>query len=192
VEIHEIFEPSTVCQEKDYVVETVWAKHVIPSLAYALVEKPRPGKFYPEKAKALGVPEGPLWGELHHGKEVRLPNGKIVKPEDVMGPRRPGRKIVYTGDTKPFRGLVKFAANADLLIHDATLDDTLAGRAEEDGHSTPSQAATIAKKAKAKKLVLTHISARYDDASLLLEQARKLFKNTQVAEDFLKIEIPLK
>ena len=191
VEIHEIFEPGAVCQEKDYVVETVWANHVIPSLAYALVENPRPGKFYPEKAKALGVPEGPLWGELQHGKEVKLSDGKIIKPEDIMGPSRPGRKIVYTGDTKPFRGLIKFATNADLLIHDSTFDDELAERAEEDGHSTPSQAAKIAKKAKAKKLILTHISARYDDPSLLLEQAWKFFKNTQVAKDFLKIEIPL-
>ena len=191
VEIHEIYEPSTVCREKDYIVEAVWANHVIPSLAYAFIEKPRPGKFYPEKAKALGVPEGPLWGKLQHGKEVRLPNGKIVKPGDVMGPLRPGRKIVYTGDTKPFRGLAKFAADADLLIHDATLDDEMAERAEEDGHSTPSQAAKIARKAKVKRLVLTHISARYDDVSILLEQAKKFFKNTLVAEDFLKIEIPL-
>lgn len=191
VEIHEIFEPGTVCQEKDYVVEAVWANHVIPSLAYAFIEKPRPGKFYPEKAKALEVPEGPLWGKLQHGKEVKLPNGKIVKPEDVMGPPRPGRKIVYTGDTKPFRGLAKFAADADLLIHDATLDDGMAERAEEDGHSTPSQAAKIARKAKVKRLVLTHISARYDDVSILLEQAKKFFKNTLVAEDFMKIEIPL-
>jgi len=191
VEIHEILEPGSICQEKEYVINAVWANHVIPSLAYALIEKPRPGKFYPEAAKALGIPEGPLWGELQHGKKVKLPSGKIVKPEDVMGKPRPGRKIVYTGDTKPFRNLVKFAANADLLIHDATLDDELAERAEKDGHSTPSQAAKIAKKAKVKKLVLTHISARYQDPSILLDQARKFFNNTQVAEDFLKIEIPL-
>jgi len=191
VEIHEIREAGVVCEEQEYFVQTVWANHVIPNLAYALAEKPRPGKFHPEKAKTLGVPEGPLWSKLQHGHEVKLSNGRIVKPEDVTGPLRLGRKIVYTGDTRPFKGFVKFAAGADLLIHDATLDDDLAERAEEDGHSTPKQAAKNAKKAKAKQLILTHVSARYDDTSILLEQARKIFKNTQIAEDFMKTEIPL-
>ncbi|MGB9960448.1 MAG: ribonuclease Z [Candidatus Bathyarchaeales archaeon] len=191
IEIREVKEAGAICEEREYTIQAVWSNHVIPSLAYALVEKPRPGKFYPEKAKALGVPEGPLWGRLQHGKKVKLENGKVVKPEEVMGPPRPGRKIVYTGDTRPFDGLVKFATGADLLIHDATLDDELAERAEEDGHSTPSQAAKTAKEAKVKKLVLTHISARYTDASVLLRQAKKVFKNTVVAEDFLKIEVPL-
>jgi ribonuclease Z len=155
------------------------------------VEKPRPGKFHPEKAKVLGVPEGPLWSKLQHGHKAKLQDGRVVKPEDVTEPLRTGRKIVYSGDTRPFKGFVKFAAGADLLIHDATLDDELAERAEEDGHSTPEQAAKNAKKAKVKQLILTHLSARYDDASILLEQAQKIFKNTQVAEDFMKIEIPL-
>ena len=191
VEIHEIHEAGVVCEEQEYAVQAVWANHVIPSLAYALVEKPRPGKFHPEKAKVLGVPEGPLWSKLQHGHKAKLQDGRVVKPEDVTGPLRTGRKIVYSGDTRPFKGFVKFAAGADLLIHDATLDDELAERAEEDGHSTPDQAAKHAKKAKVKQLILTHISARYDDTSILLEQAQKIFKNTQVAEDFMKIEIPL-
>ncbi|PIX31522.1 hypothetical protein COZ60_04170 [Candidatus Bathyarchaeota archaeon CG_4_8_14_3_um_filter_42_8] len=191
MEIHEIHEAGVVCEEQEYAVQAVWANHVIPSLAYALVEKPRPGKFHPEKAKVLGVPEGPLWSKLQHGHKAKLQDGRVVKPEDVTGPLRTGRKIVYSGDTRPFKGFVKFAAGADLLIHDATLDDELAERAEEDGHSTPDQAAKHAKKAKVKQLILTHISARYDDTSILLEQAQKIFKNTQVAEDFMKIEIPL-
>jgi len=191
VVIHEIEEAGIVCETEEYVVKAVWANHVIPSLAYALEEKPRPGKFYPEKAKALGVPEGPLWSKLQHKHKVKLPDGRVIKPEQVVGPPRPGRKIVYTGDTRPFRGFVKFASGADLLIHDATLDDELAERAAEDGHSTSTQAAENAKKAKAKQLVLTHVSARYDDTSVLLEQAQKVFKNTRVAEDFMKIEIPL-
>ncbi|MBE0520266.1 ribonuclease Z [Candidatus Bathyarchaeota archaeon] len=191
VEIHEIEEAGVVCEEEEYAVKAVWANHAIPSLAYALEEKPRPGKFYPEKAEALGVPEGPLWSKLQHKHKVNLPDGRVIKPEQVVGPPRPGRKIVYTGDTRPFKGFVKFAAGADLLIHDATLDDELAERAAEDGHSTPSQAAENAKKAKVKQLILTHVSARYDDTSILLEQARKVFKNTRVAEDFMKIEIPL-
>jgi ribonuclease Z len=109
-----------------------------------------------------------------------------------MGPPRAGRKIVYTGDTRPFDGFAKFAANADLVIHESTFDDALAEKAALDGHSTPSQAASEAKAAEAKQLVLTHISARYPDATLLLEQAKKVFANTVVAEDFMKIEMPLK
>jgi len=191
VEIHEIEEAGVVCDEEEYTIKAACANHVIPSLAYALVEKPRSGKFYPEKAKALGVPEGPLWSKLQHRHKVRLSNDRVIKPEEVLGPTRPGRKIVYSGDTRPFKEFVKFAAGADLLIHDATLDDELAERAEEDGHSTPSQAAENAGKAKAKQLILTHVSARYEDTNILLEQARKIFKNTQVAEDFMKVEIPL-
>lgn len=191
VEIHEVQDAGILCDEAEYTVEAIWAKHVIPSFAYALAEKPRPGKFYPEKAKALGVPEGPLWSALQHGHEIKLPDGRIILPRDVAGPPRRGRKIVYTGDTSPFKGLVDFAKDADLLIHDATLDADLTERAKEDGHSTPELAAKNAKKAKVKQLILTHISARYEDASLLLEQARKIFKNTQVAEDFMKIGIPL-
>jgi ribonuclease Z len=191
VEIHEIKETGVVCEEEQYIVKAVWANHVIPSLAYALVEKPRPGRFYPEKAEALGVPEGPLWSKLQHKHRAKLPDGRVIEPEQVVGPPRPGRKIVYTGDTRPFKGFAKFAAGADLLIHDGTLDDELAERAAEDGHSTPSQAAKNAEKAKVKQLILTHISARYDDTSILLEQAQKIFQNTRVAEDFMKIEVPL-
>jgi len=191
VEIHEIYEAGVVHKEEEYCVHAVWANHVVPSLAYAFTEKLRPGKFYPEKAKALSVPEGPLWSKLQRRHKVKLPDGRVIKPEDVTGSPRPGRKIVYTGDTRPFKGFTKFAAGADLLVHDATFDDALAERAEEDGHSTPGQAAKNAKKAKVKRLILTHISARYDDTGILLKQAKKVFKNTLVAEDFMKIDIPL-
>lgn len=190
--ISEINEAGVVCDEPEYNVQAVQANHVTLSLAYALVEKSRPGKFYPEKAKALGVPEGPLWGQLQRGKIVKLPDGRVVQPKDVLGVPRQGRKIVYAGDTRPFEGLADFAFDADLLIHDATFGDELAERAEKDGHSTPSQAAEMAKKAKVKKLVLTHVSARYEDSSLLLKQACKIFRNTSIAEDFLTIEIPLR
>jgi ribonuclease Z len=191
VEIHEIYDIGVVCDEKDYVVEAAKSNHVIPSFAYAFVEKPRPGKFYPEKARAQGVPEGELWSKLQQGDTVKLSNGRVICPADVMGSPRQGRKIVYTGDTRPFKGFAKFAAGADLVIHDSTLDDTLSEKAEVDGHSTPSQAGQQAKKAKAKKLILTHISARYPDAGLLLEQAQKVFENTMVAEDFMVLELPL-
>jgi ribonuclease Z len=191
IEVSEIKEAGVVCAEKEYEVHATWADHMTPSLAYALIEAPRPGRFHPEKAKSLGVPEGPLWSKLQSGSVVKLSDGRIVKPEEVLGAPRPGRKIVYTGDTRPSNNLVKFAENADLLIHDATFDDELWERAREDGHSTPSQAAETAKKAGVKWLVLTHVSARYKDPSLLLEQARKIFPSVDLAEDFMKIDLPL-
>jgi ribonuclease Z len=191
INVYEIEKDDTVCREKEYEISAMWAEHVAPSLAYALVEKPRPGRFFPEKAKRLGVEEGPLWAKLQHGMSIRLPSGQLVKSEEVTGPLRLGRKIVYTGDTKSTENLVKFAENADLLIHDATFDDELVERAQEDGHSTPSQAAETAKKANVKQLILTHISARYRDASLLLEQAKKIFSKVDVAEDLVKIDLPL-
>jgi ribonuclease Z len=191
VEIHEVCKTGVLCNEEEYIVEAAKSNHVTASLAYAFVEKPRPGKFYPEKAKALGVPEGELWSKLQHGNSIKLRNGRTINPESVTGSARPGRKIVYTGDTRPFKSFAKFAANADLVIHDATLDDTLSEKASEDGHSTPSQAAEEALKAKAKQLILTHISARYTDTTILLDQARKIFKNTSVAKDFMELELPL-
>ena len=191
IEISEIEDAGMICEDKEYEVDAIWTEHVIPSLAYALVEKPRPGKFYPKKAKSLGVPEGPLWSKLQQGSAVKLPNGRIVKPEEVLGSPRPGRKVVYTGDTKLLNSIIEFAEGADLLIHEATFDDELGDRAEEDGHSTPSQAAEVAEKAKAKRLILTHISARYKVADLLLEQAKKKFPRVDVAEDFMKIDLPL-
>jgi ribonuclease Z len=191
IEVYEIEKSGVTCKEKEYEVHATWADHVIPSIAYALVEKPRAGKFYAEKAKSLGIPEGPSWSRLQHGSAVKLPDGRVVKPEEVLGTPRHGRKIVYTGDTRPSIALIKFAQNADLLIHEATLDDQLCERAHEDGHSTPSQAAETAKKAKAKCLILTHISARYKDPTLLLEQAKKVFPHVNVADDFMKISLPL-
>jgi ribonuclease Z len=190
ISIKEITDEGAICEEKEeYTVQAVKANHVVDDFAYAIVEKPRPGRFNQEKARKLGVPQGPLWSKLQHGGCVRLSDIKIVKPKNVLGKPRLGRKIVYTGDTRPTRALIKLAKNADLLIHEATLDDELKERAEEDGHSTPSEAAETAKKANVKRLILTHISARYKTPDLLLKQAKKIFKNADVAEDFMRIEL---
>jgi ribonuclease Z len=189
VDICEIRCDSVVCDEREYYVEAAGTAHMIPSFGYALVEKPRAGRFSPDKAKALGVPEGPLWSRLQHGKNVKNNAGKIVKPEQVVGPVRPGLKIAYSGDTKPTRSLVKLAKGADLLVHEATLMDELADRARRDGHSTPSQAARIAKQAGVKRLILTHVSARYRDVAPMLKEARKIFKATDIAEDFMEFEL---
>jgi len=191
IEIHEIKDKDVICQEKEYDVKAAQTDHVIPSLAYALIEMSRPGRFNPKKAEMLGVPEGPLWSKLQRGEKVKTPTGRVVKPEQVVGSPRPGRKIVYSGDTRPIESLLKLAEGADLLIHEATFDDELLDKAIEDGHSTPSQAAETAKKAKVKRLILTHLSSRYKNAQLLLEQARKIFSDVAIAEDFMEIEVPL-
>jgi len=189
VEIYEISKSGIVCDEKEYYVEAVRTSHVIPSFGFALVEKPRLGRFNPEKAKMLGLPEGPLWSRLQHGKSVKNPSGRIVKPRQVVGPWRRGVKIAYSGDTRPTRSLVKLARGADLLVHEATLMDELTERARRDGHSTPSQAAEAAKKSGVKRLILTHVSARYKDVQAMLREARKVFPHTDVAEDFMTFEL---
>jgi ribonuclease Z len=191
VEINEIVKPGVIVEETDYIVEAVKSNHTTESYTYIYEEKPRPGKFYPKKADQLGIPKGELWHKLQNGKTIQLPDGKTVKPEDVTGPMRQGRKIVYTGDTKPFTGFADAAEGADVIIHECTFDDTLKDKAEIDGHSTPSQAAGQAKAAGANLLVLTHISARYPDATVLLEQAKKVFPNTVLAEDLLALELPV-
>ncbi|MCL1966132.1 MAG: ribonuclease Z [Candidatus Bathyarchaeota archaeon] len=189
VEVNEIVKSGVIVNEEKYFVETIRSNHTIESYSYVFEEKPRPGKFFPEKAVALGVPEGELWAKLQKGETITL-LGNTVNSNEVVGPRKRGRKIVYTGDTKPFEEFADFAKQADIIIHDCTYDDTLAEKAETTGHSTPTQAANQAKNADAKMLVLTHVSARYADAKLLLEQAKKVFENTILAEDRLTLELP--
>ena len=162
--------------------------HNVPTLGYVLQEHNRPGKFNLGKAKKLGIPEGPLYRKLQSGKSIKL-DGKTIKPQMVLGPPRVGRKIVYSGDTKPCDEVVKKAANADVLIHDACLDSSLKAKAAAYGHSTAQQAAEIAKKAKAKVLFLIHHSPRYKDLTILEDEAKKVFKMSFAAVDFLDYEI---
>lgn len=188
VEIKEAKE-GVIYKNKKFKVLARWAEHSIPNLAYAFVENKKPGKFHPEKALELGVPKGPLWHKLQHGKKVKLKNGRIIEPSQVVEPPKPGIKIVYSGDTKPCKNVLKLAKNADLLIHECTFDDSLAEKAEVEWHSTPTGVAELAKKASVKNLVLTHVSARYKNAKIFLEQAKKIFPNVRVAEDLMRIEL---
>jgi len=192
VEIHEIRKEGTVCEEKEYEVKAAQTDHVIRSWAYALIEKPRPGRFDPTKAVALGVPKGPLWSKLQHEEKVKALRGTLVKPEQVLGAPRPGRKIIYSGDTRPTKSLLQLSKKADLLIHEATFENEMHEKAKKDGHATPSQAARVAKKANVKRLILTHVSSRYRSTKNLLEQARKIFPQSDMAEDFMEIYVPLK
>jgi ribonuclease Z len=168
--------------------DTMHSRH---SIGYGLVEHRRLGRFDPERARQLGVPEGPLWGRLHRGESVQLPDGTTVSGSDVVGAPRPGRKLVYSGDTRPCEAVVEAAAQADLLIHEATFDETERERARETGHSTALDAAKVALAAGAQRLVLSHLSARYSrNCETLLEEACVVFERTIVAKDGLVIDIP--
>src|SRR5437879_2045999 len=132
-----------------------------PSLGYAIVEEERKGRFNPDLARELGVPEGPMWGEIHRGVPITLPDGRVIEPRILVGDKRPGRTLVITGDTRPCAATIEASRNADLLIHEATFGDEEAERAIETGHSTAREAAQVAREAGVRRLVLTHFSARY-------------------------------
>ena len=161
------------------------------AFGYALVEQERRGRFNPDLARELGVPEGPLWGQLHRGMTVTLSDGRVIQPQALVGPTRPGRTIVLSGDTRPTDATVSLARDADLLVHEATFGDEEAARATETGHSTAREAAQVARSAGVRRLVLTHFSARYSrDAQELVREARELFPETIAARDGMEIEIP--
>jgi len=164
--------------------------HGAPALGYALVEDERRGRFNPERARELRVPEGPLWGELHRGRSVTLPDGRLVEPGALVGETRPGRRIAITGDTRPCAATVEAAHGADLLVHEATFSEEERERAAETGHSTAREAAEVALAAGVKQLVLTHVSARYShDTSDLEREAREIFPNVRVARDGAQIDV---
>jgi ribonuclease Z len=165
--------------------------HRADTIGYALVEHTRLGRFNPERARALGIPEGPLWGRIHKGETIELPDGTRVAPAQLVGDPRPGRKVVYTGDTRPCATVVTAAAGADLLVHEATFGEDERERAMETGHSTAAQAAEVARQAGVRRLVLTHISPRYTrDAPELLAEARAVFPESVVARDGLALDVP--
>ncbi|MDI6643342.1 MAG: ribonuclease Z [Candidatus Hodarchaeaceae archaeon] len=184
--------PGDDLRREGYRILTSDVDHPVPSLAYALVEDERPGHLDPGRAAALGIEPGPDFSRLKAGQSVKLRDGRVVRPEDVIGPPRPGRKIVYAGDTRPSEHIIELARDADVLIHDCTLADELAEKAAESAHSTPSEAAEVAKQANVRQLVLIHVSPRYeDDDSVLLEQAKKIFPNTVMARDLMELEVTL-
>jgi ribonuclease Z len=175
-----------------YSIAAFTADHMrTPALGFALVEDLRLGRFNPDRARELGIPEGPLWGRLHRGLPVTLDDGREIDATQLVGPTRPGRKLVITGDTRPCDATADAAAGADVLVHEATFAEEESARAVETGHSTAREAASIAARAGARRLVLTHISARYSrDVSDLEREARAVFAATVVARDGTEVEIP--
>ncbi|NWR37732.1 RNZ1 protein, partial [Tachuris rubrigastra] len=183
--------------------------HRIPSFGFVLEEKPRPGRLNVQKLKDLGVGPGPLYGKLKSGAAVVLENGVRISPSDVLGDPIPGRKVCVLGDCSGALGdeAPRLCCGADLLVHEATLDDTQRDRARERGHSTPSTASDFARLCRAKRLVLTHFSQRYKagaaqagqgdvEVAEMRRQAESALEGQAVAvtlaEDFMTIDIPVK
>jgi ribonuclease Z len=171
-----------IVNEPEYEVHAAWGVHSLPCLAYAFQEKPKGGKFDPAKARELGIPEGPLWKKLQVSPSINLKGRRIYSRLVVGAPRR-GVKITYAVDTRPCESVVKLAKGSDLLIHDSCFDESVASKAKSYGHSTAVEAARVARKSRARRLALFHISAMYDDPNPLLKQARRVFRQTILCKD---------
>ncbi|MFP4655759.1 MAG: ribonuclease Z [Methanohalobium sp.] len=185
-------EPGDIVEKNGYSVKSLKTEHGVDSIGYAFVENKRPGKFNRQKAVSFGVPPGPLFSRLQQGNPIEV-DGRTVLPEEVMGDPRPGRTIVYSGDTRPCDDVLNASKGADVLIHDGSLDNKQYDWAIESMHSTASEAANLAKKSGVIKLVLTHISSRYtEDVSPLLNNAQKIFNNVIIADDLMEINVPYK
>ena len=177
-----------IIDDKKFVIHTCKANHSITAFSYLIKEKDKPGRFNVEKAKELGIPEGELWNKLQNGNEIKH-NGLTVKPEQVLGEKRPGKKIGISGDTMPTEKLEKFFDGCDYLVFDSTFLDKEKQRAQDTCHSTAKQAATLGKNANVKNLILTHFSARYKDETGHLNEAKEIHDSVITAQDLLEIEI---
>jgi ribonuclease Z len=183
-------EPGERLERGSYRLEMFAVDHGVEAVGYALVEAERAGKFDVEAAKRLGVPNGPERGVLQGGETLTLPDGRRVRPDEVLGPPRSGRKLVLSGDTAPAKSVVEAAVGADVLVHEATFLADEAERAKETLHSTAGGASLVAREAGVKLLALTHLSTRYFGHQVV-EEAREVFPDTVVPRDFDVVEIPL-
>ena len=191
LEINEITAETPIAR-KGYSIVPYDADHKDKiALGYAVAEEIRLGRFNPEKAREIGIPEGPAWGRIHKGESVTLDDGRVIQPSELVGPTRAGRRVVFTGDSRPSEATIEISKGADVLIHEATFADEELPRAIETGHATAREAAEVAAKAEVKRLVLTHLSARYSvNTSELLQQAKEVFPETVVARDGYELEVP--
>jgi ribonuclease Z len=191
VDLEEIDEPgpAEAVRGEGFRIVGFPTRHSVPSLGYALVEDARPGAFDLDAARALGVPEGPDFGVLQRGGEVTTPEGRTVRPEEVLGGPRPGRTAVVSGDTEPCEATAEVARGAELLVHEATFLDEDRARARETRHTTAREAAELARDADVGLLALTHLSSRFTPAEVRAE-ATAVFPRTIVPRDFDQIEIP--
>lgn len=178
-----------IIDNEEYFIQAQRVRHNVPALAYSIEEKKKP-RFLRDKAIELGVPVGPAFGRLHNGEEVEI-DGRIIKPEQVLGEPRKGIKITYSGDTRPCEEMIMLARDSTILIHESTFLKQDYTNAEEYAHSTSIDAAYVAKDSNSKELILTHISTRYseDYAEIMLKEAQSIFENTRLANDFMEIEL---
>jgi len=190
VEADTASEKTIVYETAEFVVEARRLEHRGDfAMGFRFEERPRPGRFDPDRARALGVPEGPAFGRLQDGSPVSTPQGTTVHPEQVLGPPRPGIAVAYVTDTRPCDEGRALAAEADLVYHDATFADEHQERAGKTGHSTARQAATVARDAGAQRLLLGHLSARYADPTPLVREAREVFPAVEIAEELRRYEL---
>jgi len=183
MEIGDDLSRSVVYETDEFTVEARPLDHRGFTMGFRFEERTRPGRFQPENARALGVPEGPAFGQLQEGESVITADGTTVRPEQVTGPPRPGISVAYVTDTRPCDGGRALADDADLLYHDATFADDHQERAKKTGHSTARQAATVARDAGAERLLLGHLSARYPDPTPLMREAQSVFSDAEIAEE---------
>jgi ribonuclease Z len=189
LELVELQPGEDVLERDGYDLVTLPVAHGVRSLGFALVEHPRPGRFDVEAADALGLPSGPERGLLQAGESVTLEDGRVVTPAEVLGPPRPGRKLVLSGDTAPTRTVLEAARGAEVLVHEATFLEEERERARETAHSTALEAAEVARDAEVGLLALTHLSNRYFGPEIARE-AREIFPDTVVPRDFDVVEVP--
>ncbi|KFM14356.1 Ribonuclease Z protein [Marine Group I thaumarchaeote SCGC AAA799-D11] len=177
-----------IFENEKFSIRTCKANHSIVAFSYLFEEKDKPGRFNVEKAKELRIPEGELWNKLQNGNEIKI-NDKIIRPEDVLGEKRPGKKIGISGDTMPTKELEEFFEECDYLVFDSTFLEDEKQKAQDTCHSTAKQAATLGKNARVKNLILTHFSARYKDEVEHLKEAKEIHDSVITARDLLEIEI---
>ncbi|NQV39966.1 MAG: ribonuclease Z [Nitrosopumilus sp.] len=183
-----IIKEGKIFEDEKFSVHVCKANHSVTAFSYLFEEKDKPGRFNLEKAKQLGIPEGKLWSDLQKGHDIII-NNKTIKSDQVLGEKRPGKKIGISGDTMPTTELEKFFKNCDYLVFDSTFLDEEKDRARDTCHSTAKQAATLGKNANVKNLILTHFSARYKDEEGHLKEAQKTHNSVITAKDLLEIEI---
>lgn len=183
-----------VLENDRFTVDCVYLDHGIPSVGYRITEKDRPGELLASKLKTAGIEPGPIYQQIKEQEVVTTPDGEKLYRNDYLGPDKKGKIITILGDTRYNERHIEFVKNSDVLVHEATFNAASSDRAKDYFHSTTAQAAAIAKKANAGKLILNHISSRYqsNDYPELLDEARHIFPNTEIAYDFFQFPIPNK
>jgi ribonuclease Z len=188
VEVGPDLEDQRVYEGREFAVNAAPLAHRVFAMGFRLQESPRRGRVDASRAQALGVAPGQI-GRLVRGEAVSTAAGRVVEPSEVVGPARRGLSVAYCLDTVPCEGAARLAQGADLLIHESTFAEVDSDRAERTAHSTARQAAETARDADARRLLLTHFSARYDDLSPLLAEARAIFPRTDLAEELVPVTV---